>query len=400
MRATSSIVLTLTLSAPASAQCQYSVFTWPQWQCNWEGPRTYTAYGLNDLGAWCGFRSACWPEDGGLDANWVPISCPANGTPVKLPLPPGASPDGAIANAVNDAGVVVGYMYAGQFSQYFVGVIWWPDGTVEEIPSLIGIPNSPATDINDAGTIVGYSGGLPYVLEDGVMTSIPSPKLGNGFALHIANSGDVTGYFGNLNLNARAFRWKDGQLVLLEPLAGFPVSYSNGVNSYGHVAGQSRTTTTPATGKPTIWIDDQPIELAMPAGCTTGGALAINDAGVITGYAQGPGVPSGYVVWYGSGGTAHLLQNLLVPGSGIAPKPVRINDAGVILGEFGPKLLMPIASPVADLDGDCAVDGNDLGVLLASWGAPDFDPRCDFNGDGIVNGDDLGTLLGEWTASR
>jgi uncharacterized protein (DUF2141 family) len=48
---------------------------------------------------------------------------------------------------------------------------------------------------------------------------------------------------------------------------------------------------------------------------------------------------------------------------------------------------------IGDLNGDGRVDGNDLGILLASWS--NAGPG-DLNGDGVVNGDDLGILLGAW----
>ncbi len=52
-------------------------------------------------------------------------------------------------------------------------------------------------------------------------------------------------------------------------------------------------------------------------------------------------------------------------------------------------------NPVADLNGDCHVNGADLGLLLAEWGNPG--PFADLNNDGIVNGADLGILLSAWT---
>jgi hypothetical protein len=48
---------------------------------------------------------------------------------------------------------------------------------------------------------------------------------------------------------------------------------------------------------------------------------------------------------------------------------------------------------VGDIDGDGAVDGNDLGRMLAAWGGSGPE---DINGDGTVNADDLGGLLGDW----
>lgn len=47
----------------------------------------------------------------------------------------------------------------------------------------------------------------------------------------------------------------------------------------------------------------------------------------------------------------------------------------------------------ADLNADLAVDGNDLGLLLAEWGQPG---AADLNADGIVDGNDLGQLLAAW----
>jgi hypothetical protein len=49
----------------------------------------------------------------------------------------------------------------------------------------------------------------------------------------------------------------------------------------------------------------------------------------------------------------------------------------------------------ADLTGDQDVDGSDLGVLLAHWGACDA-CSADYNGDGVVSGFDLGYLLARW----
>jgi hypothetical protein len=49
----------------------------------------------------------------------------------------------------------------------------------------------------------------------------------------------------------------------------------------------------------------------------------------------------------------------------------------------------------ADLNGDGAVNGDDLGILLGAWGPAPGNP-ADLNGDGAVNGDDLGIMLGDW----
>ena len=48
-----------------------------------------------------------------------------------------------------------------------------------------------------------------------------------------------------------------------------------------------------------------------------------------------------------------------------------------------------------DINGDCVVDGGDLGILLGLWGA-DRTSEADLNGDGITNGADLGLLTVFW----
>jgi len=57
---------------------------------------------------------------------------------------------------------------------------------------------------------------------------------------------------------------------------------------------------------------------------------------------------------------------------------------------FGPSSLCA----AADLNCDGSVDGEDLGLLLASWGTTG---PGDLNGDGIVDGSDLGELLAAWS---
>ena len=48
-----------------------------------------------------------------------------------------------------------------------------------------------------------------------------------------------------------------------------------------------------------------------------------------------------------------------------------------------------------DIDGDGDVDGADLGLLLAAWGAAGG--AADLDGNGVVDGGDLGVLLANWT---
>jgi hypothetical protein len=67
-------------------------------------------------------------------------------------------------------------------------------------------------------------------------------------------------------------------------------------------------------------------------------------------------------------------------------------------GPFNVEIIPPTAPACpADLNGDGAVNGADLGLMLGAWGVC---PGCaaDLNTDGVVNGADLGLLLGSWGA--
>jgi hypothetical protein len=51
---------------------------------------------------------------------------------------------------------------------------------------------------------------------------------------------------------------------------------------------------------------------------------------------------------------------------------------------------------IGNLNGDTAVDGADLGILLNAWGTCAVPCSADLNRDGFVDGADLGILLGRW----
>jgi hypothetical protein len=53
---------------------------------------------------------------------------------------------------------------------------------------------------------------------------------------------------------------------------------------------------------------------------------------------------------------------------------------------------------IGNLNGDAAVDGADLGILLNAWGTCAAPCAADLNRDGFVDGTDLGALLGNWGA--
>ena len=71
-----------------------------------------------------------------------------------------------------------------------------------------------------------------------------------------------------------------------------------------------------------------------------------------------------------------------------------VSPTGSAIANFSAISRIDIASCPADFNGDSAVDGNDLGFLLAAWGSSGG--SADLNADGSVDGNDLGQLLAAW----
>lgn len=91
------------------------------------------------------------------------------------------------------------------------------------------------------------------------------------------------------------------------------------------------------------------------------------------------------------------LGQLLAALGPCPPRPTDIDrngsvdagDLGLLLANWGN------AGGQADIDQDGTVAGGDLGALIADWGAP---PICiDLDGDGMVDAADLGILLAGWS---
>jgi len=85
----------------------------------------------------------------------------------------------------------------------------------------------------------------------------------------------------------------------------------------------------------------------------------------------------------------------LAAGEVAAPRSVLFSAAGPSGARgYATLSLLPPAGSVADLNGDGAVDGADLAILLSNFGGAGIG---DLDGDGVVDGADLAILLGAWS---
>ncbi|MFO0894429.1 MAG: S8 family serine peptidase [Phycisphaerales bacterium] len=76
-----------------------------------------------------------------------------------------------------------------------------------------------------------------------------------------------------------------------------------------------------------------------------------------------------------------------------APDPLFVYGWGVIDALAA---LQDSCAGQADVNGDGAVDGFDLGAVLGNWGAAAPANPADINHDGVVDGMDLGLIIGSW----
>jgi probable HAF family extracellular repeat protein len=105
---------------------------------------------------------------------------------------------------------------------------------------------SVAYAINDYGQVVGRAGagtaGYAYLYDNGELTNIGLTGGGLG-ATDINNSGTVVGYSSHVNLNDNllngAFVWEGDQMNALGMLPSGRYSYARGINETGTIVGGS-----------------------------------------------------------------------------------------------------------------------------------------------------------------
>ncbi|NBQ15164.1 MAG: hypothetical protein EBU31_11300 [Proteobacteria bacterium] len=105
----------------------------------------------------------------------------------------------------------------------------------------------------------------------------------------------------------------------------------------------------------------------------------------------------------GAGNEAIYVNSLVVPaGATLVTNGFKVYARAATIGgsvsNLADVVVVPGTPPcIADLYGDGIVNGADLGILLANWGACGTGTcAADLNGDGQVNGADLGIVLAGW----
>lgn len=275
----------------------------------------------------------------------------ANAVPYTLTdLGPG------IAFGINDAGQVVGVSGG-------IATIW--NGTTPTaLDALPGGTGSGAHAINNAGQVVGASidssGNLQAVIWNDSATPTALSTLAGGtssYATAINSSGQVAGVTNTATINNTiATVWNGTTPTALVALLGSSpgVNEAHGINNAGQVVGISGVTAT-------IWNGTTPTALGTPAGGTGDGlAFAINNSGRAAGLSYAPGGVAIATLW--SGTTPTALASLSTELNAFATS---INEAGVAVGyATSPTSLAVIWNATIPIALNTLLDASDAGWLI------------------------------------
>ena len=253
----------------------------------------------------------------------------------------------AVANSVNNAGVVVGTSSTSFFNSNALPVIW-QQGAVSQLALPSGQSTGQATSINASGLIVGAvnSGTAQRAAIFGTgagSSSIITATTSNGSfmtsALAVNDAGIVIG--NGIDPSNRALSVGliyDSNTGVMSSIGTLPGGTTNGailfgISGNGHMTGVS--TINQGSSTPFIWSAAGGwTAVAPPAGTTNAGLRGVNDSGWAVGTASnGSAIPYLY-----ADGTSYTLASLLPANSGwdfltnTTAAALAITNDGTIIG--------------------------------------------------------------------
>ena len=249
------------------------------------------------------------------------LAIPQGFDPVALPM---ADFEFGTAVAVNNLGHVVGSLQRDGRSQ----AVLWTDGELVLLEGLSENGESRATDLNDAGVIVGSADdaeGRERAIRwiDGTPEDLGTLGGQEATALGINQAGQIVGV-SETEGDLQGFLWNDGTLTALPPGPDAGFAYAEDINDLGVVVGWSAGGAIAQDA--TVWVDGVPTKL--PSLAYEAAASAINNRGEIVGGSFPDFVESARAVRWVDG----IVEDLPMPGDAEFSSADDINDRGHIAG--------------------------------------------------------------------
>jgi probable HAF family extracellular repeat protein len=251
--------------------------------------------------------------------------------------------DSSQANAINNAGQVVGWADTLPGTSTDEDAFLYSDGQMTDIGGLPGATNSVATSINDAGQIAGYSsfgaggggpGGNPdenaFLYSAGKIIDLGTPQ-GFSVANAINNQGQVVGEWNGGGTGDDAFVWNSGVMTDLGTLPLEPTSVATSINDSGQIVGYATNNETAGGGgsvfRESPFLDQNGVmtdlNSLLPAnsGWVLNKATAIDNVGEIVGTGTLDGVVHAFLLHTGSSTTTPTPSPTPTPAPTRTPTP-------------------------------------------------------------------------------
>jgi len=402
------------LGSSTLAQCQYSVTLVQGPDCGLIGNRTIEFLGINDLGQACGYQLKCHGTD---YSHHLPIVWTPEHGIILLPLPEGATQGDAV-----DINNVLGSDGIGQVActlsfdaPIFGGrAAIYDDGTWTVLEPNTGEYTSVSA-INDSSEFVGRAD-QAYIWRDGVTITLDLPMGPNSSAHGVSARSAVVGWMGQGGAGFSVSFHMAQRLVRDIPLIDNAVnSEAEAVNELDSVTGVSmiHVKSGPVPRRSWIFKNGTLTDLGMLPDNFRCIAEDINDAEQIAGNCFLQNLTPRPFIW--QDGVMTRIDDLIPPRPGYSAMASAnaINNRGqiagraVVPGQIHVGVILTPIVPLGDVNLDCAIDGDDLTLVLGNWGPDKLGHIADIvtsstlqpPGDGVIDGADLAVVLGNWSAS-
>lgn len=270
----------------------------------------------------------------------------------------------AMATDINDLGTVVGYSASGDTATH---AFRWSviGGVMENLSDSIGGANSSAFAINNPGQVAGTAslgGPVAAVWQtDGSFTNLGhyeragAPPL-MSHAFDISDSGHVAAWTYFQDGGAQVWRWHalQGQVALPDLAGGTGHYFPNAVNEQGWTVGETWLGSSSSDVRAVMWSPSGDALALQGNGFYSSAALDINADGTVVGRGHGPGGARAFI-WTAEHGMVDAASRVVNLGSFRLGEASAINQLGQIAG-WGydsatglaqPYLLTPVPEPEA-----------------------------------------------------